>query len=440
MTRADPSAASAASSAEVPAQAAGEVPGSASVMPPVDGVCAMPRVLATLAAGIEAGRHMGAQVYVRCGDAVLVDCAVGFTGPWEDGSGDRALRRDDLMNWLSCTKPVTAVALALLWETGRVRLDDPVAKFLPAFAAHGKAQVTLRHVLTHTGGFRFVELGWPDSAGDELIARVCAAPLEEDWTPGGHAGYHEATGWFVLGAVIERVTGAPFSQYVRQAVLEPLGMGDCWIGMPAAQWEKERGRIVPTWRVAGSVPSPDRETAIGGRAFKAVAHRWHERAWVCPAAPGGNGRGPIRELARFYAMLVDGMDGPAGTLAGVRLLRPQTVEALVARHRVGMPDRTFRRKMDWGLGFILDAKHYGQDAEHVGAANVAPYGFGPHASWRSFGHGGYQSSVSFADPDRPLVVAWSCNATPGEPAHQKRNWMLNTAIYEDLAAGTANRA
>jgi CubicO group peptidase (beta-lactamase class C family) len=97
---------------------------------------------------------------------------------------------------------------------------------------------------------------------------------------------------------------------------------------------------------------------------------------------------------------------------------------MTARHRVGVTDQTFRAKVDWGLGFVLDSKHYNQ--------GLIPYQFGPHASPRTFGHGGNQSSVALADPQHNLVIAIVWNGMPGDPRHDKRMRETVTAIYEDL--------
>jgi CubicO group peptidase (beta-lactamase class C family) len=136
--------------------------------------------------------------------------------------------------------------------------------------------------------------------------------------------------------------------------------------------------------------------------------------------PSGNGRGPIRELGWFYQMLLQ-----RGVRDDTRIVSPQTMEVLTARHRVGMVDETFKAKIDWGLGFIIDSKHYGEP--------IVPYGYGAHAGRRTFGHSGSESSCAFADPDRSLVVAWVCNGSPGDAKHQQRQHAINTAIYEDLA-------
>src|SRR3990172_8728991 len=108
--------------------------------------------------------------------------------------------------------------------------------------------------------------------------------------------------------------------------------------------------------------------------------------------PGGGGRGPMREMGRFYEALLHG-----GRLGEARILSPQTVAALTARHRVGMFDETFRVVLDWGLGFINDSMIYGR-----------------HCSPRTYGHGGHRSSVGFADPEHGVVAAVVTNGMPDD--------------------------
>ena len=106
------------------------------------------------------------------------------------------------------------------------------------------------------------------------------------------------------------------------------------------------------------------------------------------------------------------------------MLTPQSVEAITAPHRVGMYDNTFRHTMDWGLGFLINSARYGP--------GPAPYGYGPHASPRTFGHGGSQCATAFADPERGLAVAIVWNGRPGEARHDQRLRETLTALYEDL--------
>jgi CubicO group peptidase (beta-lactamase class C family) len=141
--------------------------------------------------------------------------------------------------------------------------------------------------------------------------------------------------------------------------------------------------------------------------------------------PAGNGRGPARELARVYECLLNRGRVPNAPPEGMRskILTRQTIEAMTARHRVNMLDLTFNKRIDWGLGFIINSAHYGENP---------PYGFGPHASARTFGHAGSQSSIAFADPERHLAAAILFNGMPGEPQHQLRIDEVLRCIYDDL--------
>ncbi|MFL6200842.1 MAG: serine hydrolase domain-containing protein [Thermoanaerobaculia bacterium] len=359
----------------------------------------IPRTRQTLEEGIRAGLQLGAQLYASLNGEVAADDSLG-----EDLPGV-PLTRDHLMLWLSSTKPVAAVAIARLWERGLLELDDPVARHIPEFAAQGKERITLRHLLTHTAGIRMLDTGWPRDPWEAIVARICAMKPEPRWVPGEKAGYNQASSWFVLGEVVRRLDGRPFDRYVREEVFEPLGMTDSWIGMPRERYlsYREAGRIGAMWNTGKGAPEP---------------HGWDSEARCTSVHPGGNGYGPMRELGRFYEMLL-GVGGH-----GRQILSPQAVEALTARHRVGMLDSTFKHVMDWGLGFIPNSALYG--------AETVPYAYGHHASRRAFGHSGYRSSVAFADPEHGLAVALVFNGTPANDAHERRIRAVLDALYEDL--------
>lgn len=362
------------------------------------------RTLELLADGCASGLHLGGQVAVWWRGSVIADFAFGELRPGQ------AMRRDHLMLWLSSGKPVAAVAIAQLWERGLLGLDEPVARHLPEFAAGGKERVTIRHLLTHTGGVRMLDVGWPERSWDEIVARVAAQRLEPRWVPGERAGYHLTSSWFILGELVRRLDGRDFSRYVREAIFAPLALDDCWIGMPEELYGQLAPRLAPMFDAGreGLAPLP-----------------WHEPRRVIACSPGGNAWGPIGQLARFYEALRRG-----GGLDGVRIVAPQTVEALAARHRVGLVDQTFRAQLDWGLGFIVNSAWHGE-AE-------SPYGYGPHAGRRAFGHSGARSSVGFCDPDRDLVVALALNGLPSDAVHRARAHALGAAIYEDLGLAPAN--
>jgi CubicO group peptidase (beta-lactamase class C family) len=364
------------------------------------------RTRAAIEHGIEHGLHLGAQLYLsrdcqptESGEREGFEMVVGERSPGEP------MTPETLMLWLSASKPVAAVALAQLWERGLLDLDDPVASYLPAFGVRGKEVITLRQVLTHTGGFRMLSVGWPEASWDEIIATICAGRLEPRWAPGEKAGYHLAASWFVLGEVVRQIDGRHYSHYVREEIFEPLGMLNSWVGMPLEVFQAEESRL-------GKMYSTEKEGPP-------MLRSWHRELHVVGCSPGGNGRGPMRELGRFYEMLLNRGHGPEG-----KILTAQSVEALTTPNRVGMHDHTFKHKLDWGLGFIVNSEHYG--------AAMPPYGYGRHASRRTFGHSGFQSSVAFADPKHRLVVAVVVNGNPGEPRHTERFRRLIEAIYEDL--------
>jgi CubicO group peptidase (beta-lactamase class C family) len=307
-----------------------------------------------------------------------------------------------IVPWLSAGKPVTAALTLSLWQAGELDLDTPVAELIPEFGAAGKERVTTRHLLTHTAGFPNVDIGWPDLSWAESCARVCAAPLEAGAVPGETAAYHFNSSWLVLGMLIERLRSAPIAEALRRFVFEPLGMHDSWCGMPGDVWDRDESRI-------GGLFNRER----GGLALS----EWHTRRYCEAPAPGGNCRGPVRELGRFYQSLLDPASG---------LLSAETVAAMTHRERVGQHDATLQHIVDFGLGVILDSKQYGAD--------TVPYGFGRDCSEATFGHGGSQCSIGFADPEAGLVVAWAANGRPGEPSHQRRNRAINDAISPALGA------
>src|SRR5688500_12204913 len=233
---------------------------------------------AAVESGIKAGLHVGAQLFIARSGDVLADLGLGDARPGV------AMRSDTLMIWMSACKPVAAVAIAQLWERGRLDLDDRVAKHIPEFGTNGKEPITIRHLLTHTAGFRGIPSEWERQAWDHVIAAVCDARLEPGWVPGRKAGYHVATSWYILAELVRRLDGRGFPQYVREAIFEPLGMHDSWIGMPPEQYRAYGERIGLLHDTAGAAPKAD--------LF------WDTEEGAAMCRPAGNGRGPIRELGR----------------------------------------------------------------------------------------------------------------------------------------------
>jgi len=354
--------------------------------------------------GLDAQLHLGAQVCVSRGGVVVEDIAMG------QASEGRAMTSDCIALWMSSGKPITAAAILQLVEHGEIELDDAVAQFLPTFAAHGKESITVRHLLTHTAGIRTARFKFPQDDWQTIIAAICDAPPEDDWEAGEKGGYHTQTTWFLLGELVRLVDGRSIDRYVREEIFLPLGMNDSWMGMSPGVFRdyEQAGRLFAMPNTATGKPMPAPMTSFD---------------WSTRPRPGGNCMGPIRELVMFYEMLLG-----QGERHGVRLLQPKTVAMMTSRQREGMHDETFKQVVDWGLGVAINSAHHAPN----GAWHRIPYGYGPHASPHTFGHGGAQSSIGFADPDNQLAVGIVFNGMPGESKHAQRANAVLEVLYRDL--------
>jgi CubicO group peptidase (beta-lactamase class C family) len=354
--------------------------------------------ISILTDGVKSGLHLGAQLFVSYRAKPQIDFACGEAQP------DIPLGVDSIVPWFSAGKPLTAICIAQLYERGELLLDDKIARFLPAFGGNGKDSITLWHLLTHTGGFRAADNLPRHIEWGKAIELICEAPIEPGWAPGEKAGYSTQAAWFILAEIIQRITKTSFADYVRRELLEPLQMADSWLCLPPAQRDAYGDRVALMF-----------ETSGGKRNLAPL----QDSAGMSICRPGASARGPIRELARFYAMLLN-----QGELDGRRCLRPETIKLFTSRQREGLYDHTFAHTLDYGFGFILNSNRYGIE--------TVPYGYGRHASEESFGHSGAQSSCAFADPRHDLIVAWVANGMPGERAHQVRQRELNSTIYQHL--------
>lgn len=337
-------------------------------------------------AGIAEGLHLGAQIVVWRHGKVLADLAAGEAAPGQP------MPPDALMLWLSSGKPLTATAVGLLVEDGRLSVDDPVARFIPDFAQGGKEGILLRHLMNHTAGLgKALASNWEISDWQVAVARVCQYPLPADWVVGETAAYDAGASWLVLGEVVQRASGTTFEQFLRQRIFTPLGMKD--VAFSRAAGDAAIARMAPMFNT-----------------HSGEAHRcpWSSPEHLAIPLPGASAHGPARELARFYEALRTG-----------RLLRPQTLALLTSPSRGSVYDHTFRREMDWGLGFLVDN---GPDA---------PYGAGVLTRKGVYGHGGQQSSLAFCEPSRELVVVAIFNGLCGEVKHHKRL----QGLMETIAAG-----
>jgi len=343
--------------------------------------------------------HEGAQCYVSLAGEPLLDVTVGESRP------GRPVERDDLMLWYSAGKPFTTVAILQLWEQGRLGLDDLVTEYVDGWG-NGKERATLRHLLVHTGGFPNASARIFDEPGTyaEHVAVIAASPAE--WEPGTAAGYHPASSWKILGAVVEAVDGRPIDRYVRDEICAPLGLDDVRMGIPEDEQRELGERRTPVYWKGHAMPVAD---ADGFRMAPYRVDEIHNEPWhVAKVEPGGGMRGPVHQLGRFYESLLG--YGPA-------ILDPRTVELMGAVHRYGIKDRLFRMNLPWGLGVQRS--------------------FTGGTSRRAFGHGGMASSRGLADPACKVVMALVTNSLPSFLPAEERLFQVTDAVYSALGEEVA---
>lgn len=358
----------------------------------------MPKTTAIVESGIEQGLHLGAQICVWHDGSDFVNAGVGTI----DGSVPMSPEAVNL--WMSSGKPVGAVAMKLLEHDGLLDLDAPVADYWPGFGTNGKESITSRHILTHTCGIRTAEVAASSTDLDEVLAILEKAEIERDWIPGKRAAYHAFSGWQVLGEMVRRISGRPYDEFVKSEIFEPLAMESSTFVLSPEHAAKLRDNFAPMYG----------RTSEGLKLYSEATPEFTSAF----TRPGGGLHCTAHDLARFYRMVLG-----FGELDGHKLLEPSDVAEITSPQRTGMLDETFGQVMDWGLGIMLDNKIHGP---------AAPYGYGAHASARTFGHGGRQSSTGFVDPEHELVVALVFNGMPGEPSHDRRLRQVTAAIYEDL--------
>lgn len=285
----------------------------------------------------------------------------------------------DGLFWIfSASKPYTAVLVHLLAERGLLDLDAPVAAYWPGFGRHGKAAITLRHVLAHRTGFATTGSPVADVlACTDWATAVRAIELVRPRRPAGSApAYQFLIFGFILGEVVQRVTGRPFRDVLAEEVIAPLQVTDTHLGLDAELWPRH-------------VPVVFRHP--GGRLAAGGINRAATRAAIVPSAGIS---ATAADVAAFYTMLL------AGGRAGDRtIITAESIERARTPTTAGEIDRLVRAPVPWSLGFQLGGSR--------GPGRVPPFGY--RSSNRTFGHNGSNCCIAWADPDRDLALAYLTN-------------------------------
>lgn len=358
---------------------------------------------------------------------------------------DEPYRKDDIFRIASMTKVVTAVAIMQLYEKGKLGLDDPVAKYIPAFEEVGvmdrihpedstystipsNRKITIRHLLTHTSGLAYAKprygdlftiysklgfnsrigLSHPSWSTAQIVDRIADLPLA--FHPGEQYVYGYSID--VLGRVVEVVSGIDLDTYFRQNIFEPLGMEDTYFYLP----KEKHGRLVPLYDYSeGKLIMYQREEPIS------VGYPKFENA---QAYMGGGGlSSTAHDYARFLQSLLNASQGP-GTYSPGQVLRGtppligrKTWELMTSdqfeKLNAAGKGRDNRIGLSYALGFALTTRT-GIEAKSPG----------------TFEWGGTFSTKFFVDPKEELIFVGMSQATA--MYHQEFYSKMTAIIYGSI--------
>lgn len=375
---------------------------------------------------VDEGRIAGVVALVLQDGIPVYERAVG----WSDKEAGRRMATDTIFRIASQSKAITSAAILSLVEEGKINLNDPVSRFIPAFAkttvavpssggittVPAKRQITIKDLLTHTAGISYgtdpelAELyrvkglgpaagrGWYTADKDEPICqtmeRLASLPFKAQ--PGEAYVYGYNTD--VLGCVVERASGAALDEYVRTRITEPLGMKDTRFFLPPAQ----RDRLAAVYS-SGS-------NGLIERAPDGATGQGHYIEGPRRSFAGGAGLlSTAHDYARFLEMIRNG-----GALGGVRILAPRTVQ-LMTTNQVGTLHSP--NGLGFGLGFQTTDRYGANGLDSVGA----------------FGWGGAYGTTYRVDPNARLVIVFMLQLIPNATdSGSKFPTMVYQALLESI--------
>jgi len=335
---------------------------------------------------------------------------------WQDVESKKAMRPDTLFRIASMTKPVTSVAVMMLYEEGRFQLTDPIANFIPAFkdtrvsgpsgtSVAAARPITIRDLLSHRSGITYGFLdGGPvgdayrktgvsdgltltEGSIGENVDRLARVPLVSQ--PGTE--WHYSLSIDVLGRLVEVVSGTTFDVFLRDRIFRPLRMEDTAFFVPDEKWSRFATVYSPDGK-GGIRPMKDPE-AFGNTFFSPLAF------YKAPKRYFSGGAGLVstaQDYSRFAQMLLNG-----GELDGVRLLSPKTVELMTASHTSDLPP----------AGLLGPGSHFGlgfRVTTDLGATQAL-------GSDGMYGWLGIYGSTFWVDPKEKLIGVMMVQLFPGSP-------------------------
>jgi CubicO group peptidase (beta-lactamase class C family) len=373
-------------------------------MPPSHGFAHDRYALARLA--FEDNFAGGAEVGASCCATVDGETVVDLWDGYADAALTRPWQRDTIVNVYSCTKAMTALTALLVADRGELDFDAPVARYWPEFAAGGKEQVKVSHLMSHSAGLS----GWVDPISREDLydwdkATGLLAAQAPFWEPGTASGYHPMTQGFLVGEVIRRITGRSLGTVFREEIAEPLG-ADFHIGLAASEDARVAELIAPaeppftgdrTDLQANAADNPPMDVPVTAT-----------RAWRGAEIPSAGGTGSARSMAEILAILANG-----GVANGRRFMSEAGCRRALEPQIEGR-DLILGVRVRFGLGFALHG------------------GLTPNRNTLYWG--GYGGSLVIVDMDSHTSFGYAMNKMGPGTTGDMRSIGIAIALWDGLAA------
>jgi CubicO group peptidase (beta-lactamase class C family) len=277
---------------------------------------------------VESGTPPGMSLAVVKNDSIIYSKGFG----WADEPRKIHATPNTVYHWWSCTKIATAIAILQLQEKGKLSLNDPIVRYLPFFevkhTSDSSREVTILNLLNHTSGLpdpsALTFIRWihhdkePPVNQTDFIKKVLPDYSELKFEPGDHAEYSNI-GYMVLGAVIERVTGITYEDYIRQNILRPLGMNHTdFLYLKSMEPDEAAGAHPIFSLMTPLLPF------VGGSFIRELNgnHFWMERVYTDQTPPSGL-IGSVTDAAKLVAAYLNG-----GVLNGQRILSQESISTM----------------------------------------------------------------------------------------------------------------
>jgi len=373
---------------------------------------------------IERGQYPGAVILVARKGQIVYFESFGQLDP----AGGAPMIKDAIFRLYSMTKPYTSVAAMMLMEEGRLRLTDPVSKYIPAFAKLEVSvastdpytgatrysnipvdrEITIQDLLRHTSGFVYGPytshakvkesyakegVDWKGVTPAEQIERLAKVPLAHQ--PGSTFEYSLSTD--VLGRVIEVISGMPLSRFIQERIFTPLGMMDSAFIVPP----EKRDRLAQPF-------ASDRATNAPINLLDVTVPQKND-------AGGAGSVGTASDYARFLQMMING-----GQLDGVRLLSRTTVNYMTSDH-LGDIKASGATTLPAGTGFGLGFAVRRETGRFEVTGNAGEY------YWAGAAGTGF-----YVDPKEELICVWMTQGQPGMARRYDR-YLFKQMVYQAIS-------